>query len=38
MIINERGEWESDSDPEGGNDEVEEDQGWEVGGTILYRE
>jgi len=27
MIINERGEWESESDPEGGNDEVEEEQG-----------
>ena len=38
MIINERGEWESESDPEGGNDEVEEEQGWEVGGTILSHE
>ncbi|XP_073367924.1 uncharacterized protein [Aegilops tauschii subsp. strangulata] len=38
MIINEQGEWESESDPEGGNDEVEEDQGWEVGGTILSHE
>ncbi|XP_073353940.1 uncharacterized protein [Aegilops tauschii subsp. strangulata] len=38
MIINERGEWESESDPEGGNDEVEEEQGWEVGGTIFSHE
>ncbi|XP_073360461.1 uncharacterized protein [Aegilops tauschii subsp. strangulata] len=38
MIINERGEWESESDPEGGNDEVEEEQGWEVGGIILSHE
>ena len=38
FIINERGEWESESDPEGGNDGVEEEQGWEVGGTILSHE
>ncbi|XP_073362328.1 uncharacterized protein [Aegilops tauschii subsp. strangulata] len=38
MIINEQGEWESESDPEGGNNEVEEEQGWEVGGTILSHE
>lgn len=38
MIINARGEWESESDTENGNHEVEDGHEWEVEGNILSHE
>jgi hypothetical protein len=38
MIINDRGEWESESDTENGNSEVEDGHEWEVEGSILSHE
>jgi hypothetical protein len=38
MIINEQGEWESESDTENGNNEVEAGHEWEVEGNILSHE
>jgi hypothetical protein len=38
MIINDQGEWESESDTENGNNEVEDGHEWEVEGNILSHE
>jgi hypothetical protein len=38
MIINDQGEWESKSDTENGNNEVEDGHEWEVEGNILSHE
>jgi hypothetical protein len=38
MIINDQGEWESESDTEHGNNEVVDGHEWEVEGNILSHE
>jgi hypothetical protein len=38
MIINDQGEWESESDTKNGNNEVEDEHEWEVEGNILSHE